>query len=563
MDLSMNYWPSTARCQLTTGMASVLVLLLAAPQAATANDYALGPQSSEVAAIGQVDFVEPDSIGSENGVLDTVLEVVLVDQDGVRVDCSSATRQGSEYYRAYLIEGQAKPKPTGPTLKFAAGDTVRILLKNQMCEGDDEHSAVTFEGNPPQVHIGRNTTHGINHTNLHTHGLWVSPAGNSDNVLISVAPQTEFQFEYLIPEGHVPGTHWYHPHKHGSVATQVQTGMSGALIMTGGIDEIEAVKQASERVMVIQKFRSSNRLAAQPMAAMTAAELRFPEDQVTTINGVRGPTIKGVAPGHTERWRIISAMASSRLNIWVEKAREEPDQCDNSVETSVSLHPIAYDGIPVAKVHAWQKVRLYPGNRADLMLRFDEPGGYVICNTSDTDPSARGEKIGYVQVDQPRVNPMIIPETFDSKYRHPSLLDDTDVKPNARQVLFSENYGGLRIDNKTFDPNRVDQRIRLGAKEEWILKNDSLGVNRFHPYHIHVNPFQLVASSDPIYGDERMEGVWLDVVGLPGSAEEGPDRSPGYVTVRSHFKKFIGLYVIHCHILGHEDRGMMQIVEVY
>ena len=95
---------------------------------------------------------------------------------------------------------QAEPTPTGPTLKFSRGDRLRILLKNELCKTDDEHTSAGFAGNPPQVSINRNKQHGINHTNLHTHGLWVSPAGNSDNVLISVAPGEDFQFEYLIPE---------------------------------------------------------------------------------------------------------------------------------------------------------------------------------------------------------------------------------------------------------------------------------------------------------------------------------------------------------------------------
>ena len=569
MNNPSNLGPKKPRSQLTSGIGGALVFLLAAPQAACANAYTLGPQRADLPGVGEVAFVEPDVVEAKGGSLDTELEVVLVDQNGKPVDCEAYRSEGARYYRAYMAEGQTEPKPTGPTLKFARGDRLRILLKNRMCKTDDEGSSAGFAGNPPQVSINRNKEHGINHTNLHTHGLWVSPAGNSDNVLISVGPGKDFQFEYLIPEDHVPGTHWYHPHKHGSVATQVQTGMSGALIMTGGIDEIPAVKQARERVMVIQRFEASDRIAAKP-AAVTADRLRFPEDQITTVNGLRAPTIKGVAPGQTERWRIVSAMAAARLNIWVEKLQSRPGQCGatQAPAGTVPLHPIAYDGIPVAKVHAWREIRLYPGNRADLILRFDEPGTYVICNNPRSGKPDFGP-IGYLQVDQARVEPpMPIPDAFGPKYRYPSLLDDGQVAKLQRQILFSEDYGegfpdSVRIDNKQFDPNRVDQRAPLGAKQEWVLKNDSETEGDFHPYHIHVNPFQLVDSSDPIYSDDRMKGVWLDVVGIPGSTGTGEGRGPGYVKIRSHFKRFIGLYVIHCHILSHEDGGMMQIVEVY
>ncbi len=539
--------------------ASALAAIAAAPSNAHANAYLAGPQATELPPIGAVDFAEPPVIASENGVLDTTLRVVLVDSGGNPIDCDSAEPKHA-VYRAYQLAGEDKPRPTGPTLKFRPGDTIRVLLKNEMCAGDDANTA-KFHGNPPQVAIDRNGTHGINHTNLHTHGLWVSPAGNSDNVLISTPPGGEFQHEYLIPKDHVPGTHWYHPHNHGSVMTQVQTGMSGALLMTGGIDEIKEVKQATERLMVVQIFQSST--AVKALAVLPDADaLRFPDDRSTTLNGIFGPTIKGVAPGHTERWRIVAAMSGGLLKIAV-----EPYAADGNVPSGrVPLYPIAYDGIPVAEVTAWDDVRLYPGNRVDLMLRFDAPGDYAIYNT------ARGEKklLGYVRVDQPPVEPKYqIPQWFSEQYRHPSLLDDPGVEESARHVLFSQAEGKsfrVFIDNKTFDPNRVDQRVRLGAKEEWVLLNNSPEETQFHPFHIHVNPFQIVDSSDPIY--KKMKGVWLDTVGIPGTQTgttgdgAGPGK-PGWVKIRSHFKRYIGLYVLHCHILGHEDLGMMQIVEVY
>jgi FtsP/CotA-like multicopper oxidase with cupredoxin domain len=423
----------------------------------------------------------------------------------------------------------------------------------------DKQAHATFEGNPPQVAIDQNKTHGLNHTNLHTHGLWVSPTGNSDNVLNVIAPETSFQHEYLIPKDHVPGTHWYHPHKHGSVWEQVRTGMSGALIMTGGIDAVPLVARARESLMVVQKFQPST--VVPELAGSFTPEtdrFRFPEDDVTTINGVRGPTLKRVAPGQTLRWRVVAAMSGDLLNLSV--APLEAGEWGGLV----ALHPIAYDGVPVGQVNEWKEVRLFPGNRVDIMLRFDRPGNYAIrTRTHDNDAP---EIIGYVRVDQPEVRPaMEIPAGFPAEYRHPSLLDDPAVKADHTHVLFSQLSSPFRvfIDNKQFDPNRVDHRIPLGAKQEWLLLNDTPGKPNFHPFHIHVNPFQIADSSDPIY--RRMKGEWLDTVGIlgaEGGAGGGPG-IPGWVKIRHHFKQFIGLYVLHCHILGHEDAGMMQIVEVY
>ena len=83
------------------------------------------------------------------------------------------------------------------------------------------------------MHEDPNNPHCFNGTNLHSHGLWISPTGNGDNVLLSINPGVSFQYEYNIPPDHPAGTFWYHPHRHGSTALQVSSGMAGALIVRG------------------------------------------------------------------------------------------------------------------------------------------------------------------------------------------------------------------------------------------------------------------------------------------------------------------------------------------
>jgi len=110
-----------------------------------------------------------------------------------------------------------------PTIEAAPGDTVRVELDNQL-PADPTCSA---------QHMAMNTPHCFNGTNLHAHGLWVSPTGNSDNVLLTINPGTQFGYEYNIPRDHPAGTFWYHTHRHGSTALQVSSGMAGALIIRG------------------------------------------------------------------------------------------------------------------------------------------------------------------------------------------------------------------------------------------------------------------------------------------------------------------------------------------
>jgi FtsP/CotA-like multicopper oxidase with cupredoxin domain len=95
-----------------------------------------------------------------------------------------------------------------PTIEVNPGDTVRITLHNKL---PPDPSCVATGMDP-------DTPHCFNGTNLHSHGLWVSPTGNSDNVLLSINPGVDFQYEYNIPPDHPAGTFWYHSHRHGSTA---------------------------------------------------------------------------------------------------------------------------------------------------------------------------------------------------------------------------------------------------------------------------------------------------------------------------------------------------------
>ncbi|MFM7364595.1 MAG: multicopper oxidase domain-containing protein, partial [Cuspidothrix sp.] len=117
----------------------------------------------------------------------------------------------------------------GPTIEVQPGNTVRVNLANKLPKTFSQNCD-DKKGKPEENELNCNN---YNITNLHSHGLWISPAGNSDNVLSVVKPGVTFQYEYNIPSDHPAGTFWYHPHLHGSSALQVGSGMSGALIVRG------------------------------------------------------------------------------------------------------------------------------------------------------------------------------------------------------------------------------------------------------------------------------------------------------------------------------------------
>jgi FtsP/CotA-like multicopper oxidase with cupredoxin domain len=402
---------------------------------------------------------------------------------------------------------------------------------------------------PPEPGTGHGAglTHGLNPTNLHTHGLWVSPAGNSDNVLYDLLPGRRFQHEYLIPREHVSGTFWYHPHRHGSVAPQVENGMSGAIVVAGGIDDLPEIRAAQERLLVLQQINDSA-VTDRRARASSLLEIAGVNEKVTTVNGRHVPTLT-LRPGEVQRWRIVAANSHDVLPLSL-----RPAQLGTGVPPT--LHEIACDGIPRKQVVEKKEIVLAPGNRADVLVRAGAPGLYRLWKRGF--PQIRfqqlpdPETIAWVRVaGEPIVMPL--PATIPERYSHRDIAGSEITRPE-RKLVFSISQNPLQflINGKEFDPDRPDPVVSVGTVEQWRLENSS---DAMHPFHIHVNPFQVVESSDP--GLDT--GVFKDTVPIPPVQDNGQN---GYVVIRSRFERYIGRFVLHCHILGHEDAGMMLLVEI-
>jgi FtsP/CotA-like multicopper oxidase with cupredoxin domain len=479
---------------------------------------------SLIAAIGTpepdaVPFLEPEVRESRDGLLDTSLHVRFADNEIAGRPIHSRTFEG---------------KLTGPTLKFRPGDTVRVLYVNELPpEPDGAHAT------------GR---HGINPTNLHTHGLWVSPAGNSDNVLYELVPGRRFQHEYLVPREHVCGTFWYHPHRHGSVAPQVENGMSGAIIVAGGIDELPEIRAAEEKLFVLQQINDSD-VTDRRTRATTLAEIAGVNEKVTTVNGQHVPTLT-LRPGEVQRWRIIAANSHDALPLSFRTAKLKINA------DPPTMHQIAWDGIPLKRVLEKKEIMLAPGNRADVLVRAGEPGLYQLWKRGFPQDKFQQipdpETIAWVRVAGEPVE-MSVPTTLPQRFSHPDIEASEITRPQ-RTLVFSIKRDPLQflINGREFDPNCPDPVVAVGTAEQWRLENSS---DAMHPFHIHVNPFQIVETSDPTLD----VGVFKDTVAIPHVQDNGEN---GYVVIRSRFERYIGRFVLHCHILGHEDAGMMLLVEI-
>lgn len=216
-----------------------------------------------------------------------------------------------------------------PTLQLLPGETARVTLRNRLPVQQDCVSG--SEKDPLKC---------SNRTNLHSHGLWVNPSGNGDNVLLTINPNVDFEYEYNVPLDHPAGTFWYHPHRHGSTALQVASGMAGVLIVKGSrlpttqspgdIDTL-LMEQSGvpfrERIVLLQQIqyacRDDNGKIKQDANGVYLCDptdvgrieqydqfgpTTWPKSgRYTTINGEVTPTFRDAVAVRMEHWRVVHA----------------------------------------------------------------------------------------------------------------------------------------------------------------------------------------------------------------------------------------------------------------
>src|SRR5580698_1174179 len=291
-------------------------------------------------------FHAPRVLRSSGGLLDVALTArpALVDV-GARRPADTYTYNG-------LLPGR--------TWEVRGGDTLRVRLRNRL-------PPLSAAAGPAAAGGPADRPRGWTTTNLHTHGLHVSPAGSADNVFLAVPPGADHHLEIDIPAGHPGGIFWYHPHHHGGVAQQVRAGMAWALIVRGGIDEVEEVAAAAERVMVLQAIElDEGYRLADPVPEPAAGQAFFPRARVLyTVNGRLAPALV-MYPGEVQRWRLVNASAGTFMSLRL---------------TGHELHVLAWDGLTLPAPEPAREVMLPPGGRAEALVRAGRPGRYGLVLT--------------------------------------------------------------------------------------------------------------------------------------------------------------------------------------
>jgi suppressor of ftsI len=446
----------------------------------------LGAYSAVRPAAGQETFPEPTELVSEDGV--------------VQVNLTAAEQQielAGTPVAARVYNGEF----VGPTMRLNPGDSIQLELDNTLSDP----------------------------TNLHFHGLHVSPSGESDNVLRHVMAGEIAPYQVDLPTDHAPGTYWYHSHQHGISEEQVFGGMSGLIVVEGLIDLLpEELRDIEERSFALKDFQ----LTAD--GAIVSENIDSNAPTTRTVNGFVNPSLS-IAPGETQMWRLANIGA----DIWYEVTLE-----------GHPLHVIAEDANPVWAAWSAESLVLPPGKRYDVLVQGGAPGSYIF-RTLDFDQGGDhypDTNLATLTVEGTAVTPATLPTSLIAQddSAHGDLSTATVDK--ERELVFSEDNTSNKfmIDDKQFDPNRVDQTVPLGTVEEWTVRNVT---EELHPFHIHVDDFQVIS----INGEPYEASGRQDTIPLPINGE---------VVIRIPFNDFTGKFVYHCHILNHEDNGMMGIVEV-
>jgi FtsP/CotA-like multicopper oxidase with cupredoxin domain len=415
---------------------------------------------------------------------------------------------------------------------------------------------VARPGDQVRIHL----TNYLHHpTNLHYHGLHISPQNNGDNVFLQVPPGERFTYEFTIPQDHPAGTFWYHPHHHGQVAEQVFGGLAGLFVIRGALDEIPEIQAAQEEFIVLQDFGIN--AADQRVTPHHMALMRGREGDLITVNGQVNPGLT-VAQGGLLRLRFLNASASRFYRLQLEDHR---------------FYLTATDGGAIAAPIELSEILLAPGERAEVLVRGDRPPGqYRLVNLpydrggmgrmGDGMGGGMGGRMGRqgmggrssngFQANGPQLlatltyQGAIAPRPLPEQLLAVEALPEPDT---TRRIEFSMGMGpGMGMvflfNGQPYDAQRIDIIAKLGTVEDWDLVNRDPD-RMDHPFHLHVNPFQVVHRN----GQPEPDRAWKDTVLVKRGETVG---------IRIPFRNFTGKTVYHCHILDHEDLGMMGNVQI-
>jgi suppressor of ftsI len=439
---------------------------------------------------------------------------------------------------AFAFNGET----VAPVIRASPGDVLNITYVNDLPVKSPETCAV----NPC-----------MDMTNLHFHGFTVSPDAPQDDVLTMLAmPGQVLHYSVKIPRDHSPGLFWYHTHPHGESHRQVLDGMSGAIVIEGIERYAPQVRRLRERVMVVRGRSIEHDPNADELKRHVGIPSKGcggekePPEEIFTVNGAVRPRID-IAPNERQFWRIVNASADRYLDLQLDGQKFEI---------------VALDGMPVTyhepqhPTTATDHILVSPAGRLEAIVTGPTPGTHSALRTLCVDTGPAGDPNPEMvladvvpansdQVGSHQQSSNAPPDEVHATDHRPPLYKPIDVEPLKKTtpdftVIFTEDKNGFYINGQKFalDAGPVTT-ARVGTYQHWRILNQTA---ELHPFHIHQVHFLAYAEN----GARIAHPAWLDTVNVPygGSVDVILDFTDPVIK---------GMSVFHCHLLNHEDKGMM------
>lgn len=498
----------------------------------------------------------PTDLFSKNGVLKVNLSYnTETDADGRILYCFT-TPDGTE----------------SPTLHVFPGDRLVVNVTNNLPK-PFASSALRMETSASDV-CGASSM-GPDSLNLHFHGTNTSPVCHQDEVIHTLINSGEtFTYKVKFPDDEPPGLYWYHPHVHGLADAAVRGGASGAIVVDGLENVQPAVAGLRQRIFVIRDQYVAGRPVPGGPTDVPSWDLTLNYVPIPYPNYT--PAIVKIKPGEKQLWRVVNASSDSIVDLQL--------QYDGKPQ---KLQVVGLDGVPTGSQDGTRQGKIV--NMTDILMPTASRAEFIVTGPSksmknaafvtlnvdtgpigDFDPNrplatlTKPQAADEAQLEMPAVVGAPGPQRFEGL---------ADAKPMTQRTLyFSESFSDARpkpfwlntqffitVEGATpeiFEPyNPPAITTTQGSVEDWTIENRSPEVHEFHMHQIH---FLLLAINGVAVPKARQQ--LRDMVQVPYYSGSGPYPS---VTVRMDFRgPDVGDFVYHCHILAHEDGGMMAIIRV-
>jgi len=420
----------------------------------------------------------------------------------------------------------------GPVIRLRRGQKVRIRFRNNL----------------PESSI------------VHWHGLDV-PSAMDGHPHSLIDPGTEFVYEFEVINR--AGTYWYHPHPHERTGPQVYRGLAGLLLISDDEEAALALPRASEELLCVlqdRHFDGDNQLLYMGNGMMDGM-MGFLGDRIL-VNGKERPTLSLATRAY--RLRILNGSNARIYKLaW---------------DDGTPLTVVGGDGGLLERPVEQRYLALAPAQRADVIVDLSKravgstlqlvSAPYPAAEVSMTEmgmggmmggaavPNGAPLQLLTIRVERNETSTFRLParlSTFDANWTRPAPGATRKIAISARQMMWL--LGGRTFEMMETAP---DEEAPVGSTQVWEFVNGPgmMGMQMAHPIHMHGKQFRVLersSASTPVVAGSLREGLldagWQDtVLVMPGES----------VKVQVHFSKFPGLYLYHCHILEHEDMGMMR-----